>query len=177
MQQISHYNEVRFIILFAAWYGVFYSAYFLIPDSVLNQYLHHDCIITIAAHFINQFFPAENIHELSNTLTSSKASIEVVRGCDGSGTVFLLIAAMFSFRSSVKQKTSGALLALFLIYAINMFRIVGLYFILAYHKHWFQMVHTYLLPTLIVILCGIFFLWWTRLPALSRSTDEPSIPA
>ena len=164
------------MFLFAVWYVLFHTCYFLIPDGVLIHYLHHDCITSIAAPFINFLSPTDTVLAHSNTITSAKTSLRVVRGCDGAGAAFLLMAAILAFKTTQKLKAIGIILGLSLIYVINMLRIIGLFFILQHRHSWFLVVHTYLSPTFIVIICAIFFLWWTMLPTLAARTDESSSP-
>lgn len=137
--------------------------YFMIPDAVLGHFVYHNVIVSIAAYTIDLFAPAEHVSALQNKLLSTHVSLEIVRGCDGAGTIFMLIAAVIAFRASVKHKFIGVSLGLFLLYILNESRIISLYFILAYKRGWFQLVHTYFAPTLIIIISCLFFLWWAIL--------------
>ena len=164
------------MFLFAVWYALLHTCYFLIPDGVLTQYLHHDCITSIVAPAINLLSVTDTVLAHSNTITSANTSLKVVRGCDGAGAVFLLMAGILAFKTTQKLKAIGIIIGLSLIYIINMLRIIGLFFILEHRHSWFQVVHTYLLPTFIVIICTIFFLWWTTLSTLDARTDETDPP-
>lgn len=65
-----------------------------------------------------------------------------------------------AFPSKLSRKLLGLLLGIGLIYILNLLRISTLYFIVAYHPDWFLLIHTYLAPTLIVIVACAYFAWW-----------------
>ena len=144
----------------------------MIPDAVLGHFVYHNVVVSIAANTINLFAPTEHVSTLHNKLVSSQASLEIVRGCDGAGTIFLLIAAMIAFTASVKHKFIGVSLGLLLLYILNESRIICLYFILAYKRGWFQVVHTYYAPTLIIIISSLFFMWWAMLSMTPTVNNE-----
>ena len=59
-----------------------------------------------------------------------------------------------------------------LIYVLNLLRIGVLYFAIAYYPDWFQLIHVYLAPTLMVIVACAYFAWWAF-----GSTDKTYEPA
>lgn len=52
------------------------------------------------------------------------------------------------------------LLGAVLVYALNLARLVGLYFVAAYHLPWFLPLHTYFIPSLLIVIVALFFMWW-----------------
>ena len=43
---------------------------------------------------------------------------------------------------------------------MNQARVVALYFVAAYRHEWFNLLHNFLMPTLIIVVCCVFFAWW-----------------
>ena len=78
----------------------------------------------------------------------------------GAGAFFLLAAAVLAFPASFKRKAAGLLAGIMLLYGFNTLRISGLYYVAAYHFDWFTLFHTYLAPTLMIIVTCLFFVWW-----------------
>ena len=154
------YYQVKFLTFFAAIYCVLHGAYLLIPDEVLKEKIYYQGIVSISAELIN-LFSNEHVNAHHNILSSSKAALEVVRGCDGAGTLFLIIAATIAFSCSIKHKLVGLLSGVALVYLLNQIRIVGLYFVVAYQRSWFEPIHTYFAPSLIVLICILYFAWWS----------------
>ena len=152
--------ELRFLLFFLVSYAIFHSAYFMVPDSFLRDVVFHHGIVAMSQSVIDFAAPGEHVTAVNNKLLSPKAALEVVRGCDGSGALFLILSAILAFSATVKRKFLGVVLGVALIYGLNQIRIIALYFIIAYQREWFLPIHTYFAPTLIVIISCIFFAWW-----------------
>ncbi len=148
-------------------YILFHSLYFAIPDKILAQ-IYHDVVVTFCASVINFFVSTEGVTVHQNALISSRAHLEVVRGCDGVGVMMLIIAAILVFSTSLKHKITGLVSAVGLVYVLNLIRIVGLYFVVAYQSDWFLPLHSFIAPTLIILLCSLFFMYW----AFIQSADD-----
>lgn len=172
----ARWRQWLFLGLFIGIYAVFHYSYFAISDDVLRDVVYHKGIVTISRDLINLLAPIEQVQGIQNRLLSARANLEIVRGCDGAGAIFLVLAAVLAFSANWKNKVVGVLAGFVLMYTINLCRIVGLYFIVAYKRDWFLPVHTYFAPTLIVLLGCLFFAWWamwsTRVPL-----NEPTTPA
>lgn len=153
-------RSLFFILGFAACYAVFHTLYFMIPDDILRERVYHDGIVAISAAIINFIAPGEAVTALANRVQSTRAALEVVRGCDGAGMLFLLWAAVLAFPASLARKAMGLVGAFLIIYMLNQARIVGLYFVVAYREPWFIPLHTFFVPSLLVILGSLFFAWW-----------------
>lgn len=153
------YLQLRFLIIFAAIYGFFQTLYFMVPYDVLRDVIYHYGIVGVSADILN-LLTNENVSAVENKLTSSKAILVIIRGCDGMGSLFLLTAAIIAFSTTIKHKILGLAIAIVGLYLINQFRIIGLYFVVAYQKDLFLLIHTYLAPTLIIAICALFFAWW-----------------
>lgn len=170
LQQLKHFNErlsqhpnyrqIKFLVLFGLFYCIFHGLYYLVPDDFLREQVYYHLIIAFCADAINWISANERVIGADNMLRSSKAALEVVRGCDGAGSLFLIVASVLAFSCSVKHKLKGLILGVALIYLLNQIRIIGLYFVVAYQKSWFLPIHTYYAPSFIVMLCVLFFAWW-----------------
>lgn len=163
-------NPKHFLVLFVVGYASMHALYFLIPDSFLLGTIYHWGIVVPGVAVIKLLSPQEAVQGVASVIMSSRASLEVVRGCDGSGVTFLLASAMLAFPSHWQAKLSGLAGAVLLIYGLNQVRIVGLYFVEAYFKEWFTPLHVYLVPTLLVVISALYFVSWvTRQHAAGRT--------
>ena len=159
------------IVLFLGFYGLFHSLYFGLPDNVLRDVIHYYGIGLLCSSLIHFIAPLEQVSAVHNHLQSPLADLVIVRGCDGAGVLFLVMAAILAFPASLKQKLIGLLLGVAFMYTLNLVRIIGLYFVVAYHNDWFLLVHTYLAPTLFIIVACLFFAWWAL--GSVRENHEP----
>ena len=157
-------DELKFVGLFALVYVILHSLYFAIPDDVLRDRIYYHGVTTISADIINAMAPSEKVRAVSNQIRSPRAALEIVRGCDGSGVVFLLAAAIIAFSASIGHKLIGIFGAAVLIYVVNLARIIGLYFVVAHRGEWFTPLHTYFIPTLLIIIAVTYFSSWAMWP-------------
>jgi exosortase family protein XrtM len=153
------YQWLQFIV-FVGSYALLNYGYFKIPDDLFMNVIYYHGVVTICADLINLIAPLEHVLAQQNHLLSAKANLEIVRGCDGAGVLFLVVSAIVAFPSTGRRKLIGLLLGVSLIYLLNMLRISVLYFVIAYRPDWFQLIHVYLAPTLMVLVGCCYFAWW-----------------
>lgn len=149
--------------------GIFFAceyAYFKIPDTYLREVVYHQLLVRPCVALINFISPGEHIIAQQNFLVSATANLEIVRGCDGAGTIFLMAAAILAYSCSIKDKLQGLFCAVLALALLNYLRIAGLYFLAALANHWFELVHVYLAPTLIILLGCVFFAYWAPAPRI-----------
>jgi exosortase family protein XrtM len=159
-------NPYVFLAFFAMGYAFLEWLYFLIPDPILQDVIHHYGIVQPCADILSQFAPQEGVRVVQGMLVSPGATLSIVRGCDGSGVIFLLVSAILAFPTGWRGKRYGMLGAVVMVYGLNQARLIGLYYIAAYHMEWFMLVHTYILPMLFILVGVIFFAYWsTRVTA------------
>ncbi|ANE58012.1 MULTISPECIES: exosortase family protein XrtM [Methylomonas] len=147
-------------ILFIGCYLLLNAAYFNIPFNLFSQVLYYHGVVSICADLVNLVAPLEQVAATQNHLISAKADLEIVRGCDGAGVLFLIVSAIVVFPAKFGRKLIGLGLGISLIYSINLLRICVLYFVIAYHPDWLQLLHIYVAPTLMVIVGCLYFAWW-----------------
>jgi len=146
--------------------------YFKISVDLLINVIYYHGVVTICADLINMFAPLEKVLAQQNYLFSAKANLEIVRGCDGAGVLFLVVSAIIAFPSTSRRKLTGLMLGIGFIYLFNLLRITGLYFVISYQPEWFLLVHIYLAPTLMVLAGCSYFAWWAF-----GSTNKIDVPA
>lgn len=167
----KHPEWVTFI-LFLACYALFDYAYFKMPVDLFANVIYYHGVVVVCADLVNWLAPFEHVLAKHNHLLSAKADLEIVRGCDGAGALFLVMSAVLVFPSGLKRKLIGLVLGIGLIYFLNLLRICVLYFVIAYYPGWFQLIHTYVAPTLMVVLGCFYFAWWTF--GSTRQNHEPA---
>lgn len=160
-------QSLKFPISLCVVYTLFHALYFAIPDETL-VFIYQKYVVTLCASMINFVIPTEYVLVSQNALISPRAHLEVVRGCDGVGVMMLIVSAILVFSTSIKHKTIGLVMGVGLVYILNLIRITGLYFVVAYQKSWFLPAHSYIAPSLIILLCSLFFMYW----AFINSPDE-----
>ena len=104
---------------------------------------------------------------LSHTIISSTCvSLEITDNCNGIYPVWYFIAAVISFPAAFSRKIPAILLGAPLLLAVNVVRIVTLYFVKLTGPAWFDLVHLQVWPALFILVtvCA----WWFWLHWLVR---------
>jgi len=172
--QRKPFRPLHFVAVLVAIYAALHALYFAVPDRVLRQVVHYYAIVAPSAGLIRLAVPQEPVSAREGTLQSPQASLSIVRGCDGAGVAFLLTAAVLAFPAPLRRKVLGVAGALALTYLLNQLRVVGLYFIAAYRHDWFDLLHNFLIPTFIIVMCCVAFAGWA---SWSSGVAPASAPA
>jgi exosortase family protein XrtM len=154
-------NPYIFLVFFAFYYVILEVFYFLIPDPLLLHVIHHYGIVQPCADMLSFMAPHEGVKVVEGMLVSPRAILSIVRGCDGSGVIFLLASAILAYPTAWRRKICGIIGAFALICLFNQVRLIGLYFIAAYHKDMFTVLHTYFSPMLFIVISLLFFIYWS----------------
>lgn len=108
---------------------------------------------------------------LSNMTTGAAVSIQP--GCNGVEAMIVVLAAIAATPASWKYKLIGIGLGFLAIQALNVVRIISLFYLLQWNPVWFEWAHLYLWQALIMLDGLIVYLLWVRmLPPIG----EPPAP-
>lgn len=94
--------------------------------------------------------------------TRNGFAVSIERGCNGVEALIILFAALFAFPSTLRQKLIGFGLGFVAIQALNLVRIISLFYIGQYSHTWFEWFHLYLWQALIIIDALVVWLIWLR---------------
>lgn len=155
--------SLRFVLSMLLCYVAFYVIYCLVPDQVLRDVIYPYGLVGPSVSLLHWLAPAEDVATHANQLVSSRAVLEIVRGCDGSGVWFLVSAAMLAFPARWRYKVLGVLASAVLVYVLNLARLVGLYFAAVARPAWFVPLHGYFVPTLLIVIMCLFFMAWMNI--------------
>lgn len=151
---------VRMSVVFLVTYGLLNLGYFLLPDGDLKK-IHEWAILKPAAATLNGLFGA-SVNIIDNGLVSDGIYLAVVRGCDGAGVMFLLMAAITCFPTRVRFKVFGLLAGFLLVHGLNACRIIVLYLVFRDRRELFADLHNLYIPTGMLLVCSIAFLLWLQ---------------
>lgn len=94
------------------------------------------------------------------------AAVSIQPGCNGVEAMLVVLAAILATPAPWKAKLAGVGLGFAAIQALNLARIISLFYLLQWNPAWFEWAHLYLWQALIM-LDGliVYFLWVRWLPA------------
>jgi exosortase H (IPTLxxWG-CTERM-specific) len=101
--------------------------------------------------------------------------LEVIAGCNGMEAVIILLAAVFAFPATVVQKLIGFVSGFVAIHALNVVRIISLYYIAIWDMKWYEWFHLYVWQMLIILDALLVWLLWLRWINKSKrsATEKP----
>ena len=161
----------RFVLLFAAYYVAMHVLYLLLPDAWLAERAYYRLITAPAAAVIELLDADSAVRAYANRVVAPSVSLEVVRGCDGAGVLFLTWAAMLAFAAPWRIRAAGMAAAALSVWLMNGARVVALFFVVRVHPDWFTLLHAYLVPLVMIgVVCALFVAWARR---AARDRIEP----
>ena len=151
---------IRFVFLFALFMGIFYGV-MLIPavDRVMYDYLAANAWLSHALLNLLGFGTVLNMTQIS----SGDFSIVVRRGCDAVEPAALFASAVLAFPAPWRKKAVGIVAGTLVLLAINILRVVSLFWIGIVARPLFAKIHLEIWPLLFILaafaLCAAWIRW------------------
>ena len=105
--------------------------------------------------------------------TDNQFAVSIEAGCNGVEAAIVLIAAVVAFPARVSQKVAAIVIGFLAIQAMNILRIISLFYLGQWRMDVFSWSHLYLWPVLIMLDVLIVFLLYLRY--LARSNVETAV--
>jgi len=93
---------------------------------------------------------------------ASGFTVSVEAGCNGIEAAIILVAAMVAFPSLWRYKLMGILVGVATVQALNVMRIISLFYLGQWNKTVFEWAHLYVWQALIMLDVLLVFLFWLR---------------
>lgn len=149
------------VLLVAIFLAVFFSlqyAWEMSRGSHLEQVVIDQATVAPAAWIIHSIWPDQGVTAQGYRLVSPHARLNILNGCEGLETLFLLLAAIVAYPFTWRVRLLGLGLALPLVFILNQMRIVTLWHAFLHDRALFGVLHGVVLPLLLVAICLVFFL-------------------
>ena len=166
---------LRFILLFLLYRAILFGLELLRPIDAHVILPFTSAIAKVSVGLVGLFDSHAVAFGKVLQSTSNGFAISIERGCNGVEAVIILVAAMLAFPAPWKHRLVGIGLGFIAIQALNLVRIISLFYLGQWNRVWFDWFHLYLWQALIVLDALIAFLIWLRY--LPRPADPPGAPA
>ena len=115
----------------------------------------------------------EDVTVAGTEIRSSTFAVNIENGCNGVETALLFGAAVLAFPAPWRRRLMGLAAGFAAIEAINLIRVVSLFWIGAHRPAFFSSSHTVLWQS-VVVLCGVLlFLAWASREQRARAAAAP----
>ena len=158
-----------FLLVFAA----LQCAWQLCAQTAAAQRTIGLVIVAPAAWLVNVMTPEVHASAVDRHLRAPGGGINVVNGCDGTETLFLLLAGFAVAPLGRLSRLVGALLGIPLVYVLNQARILALFYAHRRDTELFDLLHGYLTPILMVLAVAVYFHGWLLRSAQSAAATSP----
>ena len=128
--------------------------YFIMPFTALIA----DISVWIVLLFDDNVIASGNvIRDATNGF-----GVRIERGCNGIEAVIILFSAIFAFPAPFRYKLLGFVIGFFAIQALNLVRIISLFYLGQWSYPVFEWFHLYLWQALIILDALVVWLVWLR---------------
>jgi exosortase H (IPTLxxWG-CTERM-specific) len=155
----------RFVVLYAIILSVGFLVLALRPvnDHVVNPYTTF--VAQEARVALNLF--GEHATVRSQVLSSPRFSVAIYNGCNGLEAMLVFISGVLAFPAPWVRKLVGVLLGFVAIQAVNVVRVVSLFYVGVFWPSLFTASHVFVWQSLIIIFGVVLWIIWVRRYALA----------
>ena len=165
---------LRFLILFVVILVALFAAELTQPVQRAVVLPWTEALVHLSASLITLFDSHVAVFGKVLQSTRNGFAISIEPGCNGVEAAIILIAAMLAFPAPWKHRAIGILAGLFAVQALNVVRVISLFYIGQWSVNAFEWAHLYLWQALIMLDVLIVWLIWIRtLPPPSYSVTSP----
>jgi exosortase H (IPTLxxWG-CTERM-specific) len=153
----------RFFVLFLVILVALFAAELTPPVQNALVIPWTEALAHISAATVTLFDP--NVIANGKILQSSASgfAVSIEAGCNGIEAAIILIAAMLAFPAPWKHRVIGVLAGLFAVQALNIVRVISLFYLGQWNTQVFEWAHLYLWQMLIMLDVLIVWLIWIRM--------------
>lgn len=158
MQPAQKKFLLRFVVLLVAFYAL--VAVKPVNDAVVVPFT--GLLVKVSAALLGAI--GEKVVTDGTVIRSSLFAVDVKNGCNGIEAALLLLAAMLAFPAPWRARLAGIAAGLAAVQAVNLVRIVSLFWLGAHRRDVFDLFHAAVWQTILILLAvGIFVLWGRNL--------------
>ena len=152
----------RFFAIFLVIQAVLFGVEMLNPVQVAVVHPWTGWLAKASAAIVHVIDPS--VISYGRVLQSAKTGfgVSIEAGCNGVEATIVLVAAMLAFPSSWKMKLWGIGLGFIAVQAVNLIRIVSLFFLGQWNFKVFEFAHLYMWQALIMLDVLVVWLLWMR---------------
>lgn len=160
----------RFILIFALVLFALFTLDMLSPVQTHVIVPFTSLLASISAGIIMPFDSSVIAHGKVLQFSDSGFAVSIEAGCNGVEATIVLVAGVLAFPASWRDRLLAIGLGFLAVQAMNILRIISLFYLGNWNMDFFTWVHLYLWPALIMLDVLIVFIFYLRY--LSGKTGE-----
>lgn len=151
-------RPLRVALIFLFVFLVLRLLWALADGTGFERMVIHDLITRPAAWVIQQVWPDHGAVARGHQILAPVGRLNILVGCDGLETLFLLVAAFVAYPFSWRARMLGIGLGAVLVYGLNVGRIAWLWQAWISDRAVLALLHGIVLPMVMIVFCLAYFL-------------------
>ena len=132
-----------------------------------------DLTVKTTATLIRTLTPEVDVHALGNQLAAPGGGIRVMKGCEGTEVMFMLVAAFAAVALPWRRRLLGLGLGILLAFGLNQLRLLALFYAFRSDPPLFSLLHGTVAPIVMVVVLALYALFWIGHAADAEAPDTP----
>ncbi|MGA2778112.1 MAG: archaeosortase/exosortase family protein [Steroidobacteraceae bacterium] len=149
-------------MIFLAVFGALQFTWQLLDGSALYHLLIDQGVVVPAAVLGRALTPDLGVHAVANHLRDTSGGLNIINGCDGMETLFLLFAGFAVAPLRWRARLYGVLVGIAVVYTLNLVRILALFYARRRDMALFDLLHGIVTPAIMVLSIAAFYYVWLR---------------
>lgn len=153
---------VKFLLIFLALQAALFGIEMLGPVQNAIVMPFTGLLADISAGLVTLFDRGVIAYDNVIQSTVNGFGVAIMPGCNGVEACIVLIAAMVAFPAPWRAKLLGIGVGILAVQAVNLLRIISLFYLGQWNMQWFEFAHLYLWQALIMLDVLVVWLLWVR---------------
>ncbi len=145
------------VVMFVLGYVALQGLYAGSAGTAVERFFLVDTGSKPAAQLINALQPEIGARAVAARIVAPGGGINIANGCEGTDIYFLLIAAFAAAALPWQRRALGLVFGLAVAFVLNQARIIALFHAFRNDRSLFELLHTTILPVLLVAAVGLYF--------------------
>jgi len=151
-------------------YGLYIESFGSVADP-MTSWVSEQAVVFIRFVGMNSETLGDDFAPKVRLLLDGHSVVSVYEGCNGLNVMIIFVAFLMAYAGNARRLLWFIPFGLLVIHLINLVRIILLFFVAEYYKHYLYFTHKYLFTAVIYVVVLILWYWWiTRLS--KNSNDE-----
>jgi exosortase/archaeosortase family protein len=159
------------VLAFIATFCVLQLGWQSLGETAVHRWVVDDATVGVAVAIVNHATPSVGAQAMGTTIRAAGGGLNIVNGCEGTETWFLLCAAFVIVPLRWRARLAGLALGTLVVFAVNELRVLALFYTNRSNAELFNLLHSIVGPiAVIVVVAGFFYAWVTQHAARSAPT-------
>lgn len=168
----AKWRGIGSLLLFLALFAVLQAFWNESRGTTLERAIIHGATVGTATILINLVTPQVKAQADGTRIRAQGGGLNILNGCEGVEVMLLLVAAIATFPVSLRSRLAGIVFGILFVFALNLIRILALFYAYRADKELFSLLHGTVAPVLLIALSVFFLAAWKNIGAGSTATGK-----